>query len=267
MGKQIEKVNHQLAHVHQIGGLLEAMQSAKICEIPPIELDTVLMTAVHRAYRDKGQDVACEDMDYIVDNLCERVLSACPFVRIAEIPIAIEKGILGDYGDYYGLNVNTFVSFIRSHYNSLKRASLAKQTQPKEEEKPIPTEEEQKKTQRQVIVNAFEGYRKNGSYTDYGAYIYKSLKSMNVFNFSEERQKKFLEKGKERVLSSLRTDMQRNPHERNKCKRLMDEAMNIGKDKTEGKTMVYNAALQIALNRFFDDLIEMEQDITDFLTD
>lgn len=261
---QIQKVNNNLAKVHQLGSMLEAMSSAKICDLPQIEVDTVLMTAVHRAYKDKGQTVMCDDMDYIVDNLCERVLSSCPYIRIAELPIAIEKGILGDYGDYFGLNVITFVSFIKKHYASSKRAELAKQSKSSEDENTIPPIEEQKRTQREVIIKSFESFKKYGVYTDYGNYIYRSLKQMNAFNFSEEKQKEFLSKSKKKVISSLQADMIQKPHERNKIKKILEDVELM---QEEGKTMVYKEALQIALMSFFTDLVEMDQEVTDYLTE
>lgn len=263
--KQIEIRQKNYAVAHQLSNELEALSSAQIRHVPLLEFESVVMQAVHKAFKDRGQfEIDPDTIDHIVNNLSADILKACPFIRIAEIPIAIEKGILGDYGDFYGLNVITFVKFIKSHYNSLNRANLAKQLPVDTVEKQKPTEEEEKATKISLILKSFEAYKLNGFYQDYGNYIYKSLKEFNVFSFSEDQKLLYLSNAKRKVLESLKNDQVQKPFERNKIKQQIQDLETLNGDT---KAMVYRESLQIALMDFYKNLVEMDAEIKDLITE
>lgn len=264
---EVAKRDYQLGLIHQWSHELEALTSTQIIQLPIMEVESVLMTAVHKAFKDKGQELDQVQSDHIVDNLTESVLKACPYIRIAEIPISIEKGILGDYGDYFGLNIVTFVSFVKKHYESAKRANNAKQIQVKEKEKPIPTEIEVLERDKILLTQAFEAYKKYGYYVDHGNYIYKvAVKKLNLFELSADKKKDFLEKGKIRAIESFKNELVSKPLERKRVSQCINDANELKKD-SDGLKSVYKEALQLALMNWFQELAEMEVEITDLLTD
>lgn len=264
---EIVKRDHQIGLVHQLANMLEAMSSARICDMPEIEVDKVLMTAVHKAYNDKGQTVDPDTMSYIVDNLCSSVLKACPFIRIAEIPIAIEKGILGDYGDYFGLNVVTFVNFVKSHYESAKRAEIAKQTQVKDEGKPMPTEIEVLEADKKLLCKAFETFKSSGYYEDHGNHMYRvAVKKLKIFELSKDLQNEYLKLGKSRALEKLKNEQIQKPFDRRRITKEITEANELI-PKSDGIKKVYKEALQLALMDWFKNLLEMEVDIRELVYD
>lgn len=256
----------QLGLVHKLSNALIPLQSEQIIRLPTLEVEKVLMTAIQKAFKDKGQQIDPDQSDHIVNNLTKSVLKSCPYIRIAEIPIAIDNGILGDYGEYYGLNVVTFVSFIKSHYNSQKRADLAKQIKPTEEEKPIPTESEVLEQDKELLIRAFDYYTKHGYYEDHGNYMYKvAVKKLKLFELSEEKQKEFLSQGKVKALEFFKNEMILRPLERNTASKNISDAQNLTKD-SDGLKKVYKEALQLALMNWFKELVEMEVEITELLT-
>lgn len=261
------KRDYKLGLVHQIGNMAEALSSSRICDLPEIEVDKVLMTAVHKAYRDKGQPVDNDTMDYIVNNLFSSVLQACPFIRIAEIPIAIDKGILGDYGEYFGLNVVTFVNFIKSHYTSEKRAEIAKQIVPKEEEKPIPSETEILTMDKQLLIKAFDTFKSIGYYEDHGNYMYRvAVKKLRLFELSKEKQSEYTHAGKIRAIEKYKNEMVQKPFERNRITKNIAEATEMA-PKSDGLQSVYKEALQLALMDWFKGLLDMEIHVKDLFDD
>lgn len=267
MEDKIIKRDSNLQSVHSLSRELEALTSEQICKIPELELDKVLMTSVHKAFNDKGQQVDPDQMEYIVDNLLPTVLKACPYVRIAEIPIAIEKGILGDYGDYFGLNVITFTNFIKSHYTSQNRANLAKQTQVDKTISETPTDEEILIKDKELLIAAYETYKKTGFFEDHGNYMYKvAVKNLSLFTLSSERQKEYLSQGKIRAIEKLKNELIQKPHERRRINNMINQANEFLKD-SEGLKMVYKESLQLALMGWFKELVELQTEITDFLTD
>src|SRR5690606_10882331 len=119
-------------------------------------------------------------------------LIACPSIRIEEIPIAIEKGILGFYGDFHGLNVVSLANFVNQHYTSSERLKIANQSPTKEEENKTPSETEILETDKKLLLYAFEKYKSTGFYEDHGNYLYKvAAKKLGLFELSKERQKHF----------------------------------------------------------------------------
>lgn len=264
---EIAKRDYQLGLVHKLSNELEALTSTQICQAPSLELETVLMTAVYKAFKDKGQEVLQDQADHIVENLSESVLKACPYIRIAEIPIAIEKGILGDYGDYYGLNVVTFVSFIKKHYSSEKRANNAKQLPVKEEANTIPSEAEILERDKELLKLAFETYRKHGYYEDHGNYIYKiAVKKLKLFELSIDKQREYLEKGKVKAIESFKNELLLKPLDRKRISQCIIDANELVKS-TDGLKAVYKESLQLALMNWFHDLTEMEVEIKDLIHD
>lgn len=264
---ELAKKDNQLGLLHKLSNELEALTSSKICELPPLEVDKVLMTAVHKAYNDKGQSVDPEAMEYIVENLLTSTLKACPYIRIAEIPIAIEKGILGDYGDYFGLNVITFVGFIKSHYGSLNRANLAKRLPKTEEENPVKSESEILDQDKKLLVSAFETYKRIGFYEDHGNYIYRvAVKKLELFVLTSDKQKEYLNLGKSRAIEKLKNEMVQKPFDRKPITEQITQATNL-EPKTEGVKRVYKESLQLALMDWFKGLVEMEIEITDLLNE
>lgn len=262
---EIVKRDYQMGLVHKLSNELEALTSEKIYNLPPLEVDKVLMTAVHKAYKDKGQEATQDQIDHVVDNLLESVLKSCPFIRIAEIPIAIEKGILGEYGEYFGLNVVTFTKFIKSHYESAERARNAKKKPIQEEEKKEPTAEDVLNADKDLLIRAFETYKKVGYYEDHGNYIYRvAAKKLNLFNLSEERQKEYLSKGKERAIEYFKNELISKPMERRRLNQCINEANELIKG-SDGLKRVYKESLQLALMDWFKDLVEMETNIEDLL--
>lgn len=258
--------DHKMGLVHHLSNQLEALSSEQICRLPPLEVEKVLMTAVQKAFKDKGQQITPDQSDHIVDTLTSSVMKACPYIRIAEIPIAIENGILGEYGEYFGLNVVTFVSFVKSHFNSLSRANLVKQNRKDPVEEKIPTDEELAKMDKDILIRAFDTYKRLGYYEDHGNYIYRvAVKKLGLFELSEDRKKEYLEKGKKRAIEAFKTEMVQRPFERNALSKNINDVANMVKG-SDGLSRVYKEALQLALMAWFKDLVEMGTEITDLIS-
>lgn len=245
--------------------LTEAMQSLHICVVAKMELDKVLLTAVLKAFHDKGQRIDPADMDYMVENLADALLFACPFVRIEEIPIAIQKGILGDFGDYYGLNIVTFVSFVKHYYSSVKRADIAKRLVKPEAPAEVPTEAEVLEKDKVLLAQAFETYSTTGAFQDHGNYLYKvAVKKLGLFSVSKAQQRMLLRQAKGVVLQQLQQDLQQRPLDRHKIKALTEQVTNL-EPASEGVKRVYKEALQTALLNWFQSLVQSETTIQKLL--
>ncbi|MFD2599876.1 hypothetical protein ACFSQ3_13040 [Sphingobacterium corticis] len=262
----IVKRDHQLGLVHKLSNEVQAMTSERICDLSRLRVDQVLLGSVHKAFRDRGQEVADDEAEYITNNLYDSVLSACPYVRIAEIPIAIEKGILGDLGEFFGLNVVTFTNFIKRHYASEKRAKNASQLPKSEEQKPAPTESEVLDRDKSLLISAFDMYKSVGYYEDHGNYMYRvAAKKLKLFDLSPERKKSFLDQGKVRAIEKLKNEQVQKPFDRHRINQEIIDAQNLTKD-SDGLRRVYKESLQLALMDYFKGLMEMGEEIENLIS-
>jgi len=260
--------NQAVAKVGSVNSdLARALSTPQIRYVDRFILEGVIQPAVFSALMDRGQfEIDQEKIDHLVSSLGESILKSCPNIRIDEIPIAIKRGTLGDFGEYHGINVVSLVGFLKSHLASPERLGLTKVSSScSGEVKKLPSEAETLKFDKELLVNAFEKFKKIGFYEDHGNYLYKvAAKKLKLFELSEDRKKDFLLKGKAMAIEKIRSDIMRFPNQRNKLLAEVKEANELT-PASDGIKKVYKDALQLALNDWFLGLIEMDSSISDLL--
>jgi len=264
----VRRVSNETGLVRHVSQPLEALSSAPVCRLPTVAIESILMSAVQKAFKDKGQQIAPDQADHLVSSLASAILKVCPYIRIAEVPIAIENGVLGEYGEYFGLNVVTFVSFVKSYFNSQNRAEMVKNWQKEASKETVanpPSEEEMVRRNKELLIKAFDRYKRLGYYEDYGNYVYQvAAKKFKLFSLSEDRKKEYLEQGKKRAIAHYKNEMTKRPFDRNVFAKNIEEAAGMVKG-SEGLNKVYKEALQLALMGWFKELVEKEVEIKDLL--
>lgn len=258
--------NQSLAKIENAGfGLVVALKSPLIRNVERIKIDGVVQPAVFKAFMDRGQfEIEQEKIDHIVSSLSAAILKICPNIRLEEIPIAIEKGTLGEFGDYMGINVATLTKFIKTHYMGLERFKLVSQSYASLLAPQAPNEAETIKIDQDLLLKAFEKYKTDGFYEDHGNYLYKVVvKKLVLFTPSEEGKKTLLERGKRIAYDKIKLEILKcNKYERNKLLNVANDVINLVPH-SEGIKRVYKEALQLALNDWFKNLLEMEMEISE----
>lgn len=248
-----------------------------------LEIDKALLPALIKANKDLGYAFDEDKLSYTFEGLATEIKKSVPNIRLAEIPIAINKGIMGDYGDYFGFTVVTIIKFLKAHYASGKRAEIAKQIPREEEEKPIPTKEEQLELSKKCLIDSFGKYKECGKLGYSGVFIYRILKEdFNLISFTNEVKWTLLHKAMQLSRTKKETgtlaDYMGGKATREDIK-VLNTLLDEYKDPIEcakrfvmenkGKsiyTQVTNEAERLSAIRFFDDLIEVDAEITDLLT-
>lgn len=224
-----------------------------------LELDKIVIPALVKAVEDLGYNPKDEKLKHLYASVSEGIKSAVPNIRLAEIPLAIQKGVLGDFGEFHGLSVVSVVKFVKIHYTGRERSDLVKQVAKTKSEKKEPSESEVRQGDIKLLTNAFQEYKSKGFYEDHGNYLYKvAVKKFNLFELSEEAQKMLLERGKKIAYDKIKLEIYKcGKYERNK---LLNEAQDLIDlvAHSDGVKRVYKEALQLALNDWFGNLIEME---------
>lgn len=55
---------------------------------------------------------------FLTENLLKELLVKYPYIRHGEIELALKKGALKEYGDYFGINMQTLYGWIKKYMNS-----------------------------------------------------------------------------------------------------------------------------------------------------
>lgn len=94
-----------------------------------------------QTYFTAGQKIELPDLIALAGALFVEVQTYFPFLKIGELRIALQAGVRGSYGEYFGLNIKTFHGWIRAYQVSEIRK--AKLNDLKAEKKPVKINKEQ----------------------------------------------------------------------------------------------------------------------------
>lgn len=263
---------------------IEMFESPMVRESDELEIDKAVLPSLIKANKDLGFTIEESKLSHLFDGIATEIKRNVPNIRLLEIPIAINKGILGDYGEFYGLSVVTVIKFLKAHYESEKRANLAKQVKPPEVEKQIPTEEEQRALAKIHLVDSFNKFKLTKDLGYSGVYLYRYLnKDFKAISFTVEIKWKIYYQAIISIQSKKETgtlkDFMISPASKKELQELRKFTSEY-KDEIEcakkvSSTLsnkdlliqIKNESERLAVIRLYSDLIEMEQEITDLLTE
>ncbi len=234
----------------------------------PKALQNEVLTGIAMAFAMTGQksnfsqEEFKNELAFLVKNTSDQILIEVPNIRLEEIPLAIKKGILGELGEWFGLNVVTFVKFIKVYYESEKRLKIMIDNRIPEPEKLPPSPEELRIAENEIIVNAFKKFSETGSYEDHGNHIYNKLDARGLIPYTGDRKKKFMEEAKSNLLARNNTKTALSLEEKRTFERVVSAIMNNTPDSRKD---IVREAKKIALKVLFNELIEMETDIVEFI--
>ncbi len=246
-----------------------------------LEIDKVLMPALIKANKDLGYAIDESKVSHVFEDLAEEIKKTVPNIRLSEIPIAIHKGILGDYGDYYGLSIVSVIKFLKSHYTSGKRAEIAKQLPTKEDKKPIPTKKEQIELAKRHLLDSFEKFKSVGDIGYSAVYLYRYLNDdFKLISFTNEVKWRIYYRAilgikNQRDTGTIKTVINNIPKKdfdllNGFLKEYPDEIECAKKvaftiKKKELLIAIKNESERLALIRFYSDLVEMETELKDLI--
>lgn len=241
--------------------IIKAALTAPLVKVAiPYEIDSSVSVSVDKAIFYLGLKTSSEDRDMIKVTVIDDVKRHFPNLTISEVGIAIENGSKGLYGKVVGLAPKDVFEWLSAYTISEARkiqvAELAKQSEPA----PEPTDEEKRLIKWANMIRAWETYKKDGYFNDYGNSVYKTLVDNGKINFTDEQKADFTRMAKADLLREY-NPLQHvgNVVKTNEFKAIVAEITSAGDNNTRVKV----AARKIALNHFFKELDEMDMTVTD----
>lgn len=171
--------------------IIEAALNDKINEMPPMKVVDELISILVSIYTIAGQKSDPTTLALYADEFYQKLRLSFSFITMQEVATALKKGVYDEYGEYYGLNVKTFVSFIRAYLHSEERKAAKKIFEekllvvPMKEETP-----EQKEQVKRAFVNElYSDFLDNNLITDYipsHLFLFLEEKKLIALNNSEK---------------------------------------------------------------------------------
>lgn len=165
-----------------------------------------------------------------------------------DIDKAFEKGVFGEYGEFYGLNTRTFVMWLDS-YEKNRIDMIAPITNKSRliESRCNLTEEEKDKLMQAAYDRCFGYFEKAGEIRDFGNAVYDWLDKKGLIDLTVDEKNEIFEQAKREVISRTK---QRAVFEGSELNtpylRLIDELSQGGE-----KKQVISTAKRIALKLYF----------------
>lgn len=242
--------------------LVVAMQSPMIRNSDDKGITDALGKAVVKAFQDTGQRIDEADQTYLKSALLTEA-RRYPNLRIEEIPVAIERGVRREYGDYFGINVVSISGFFRGYLASQERSEAAKELNKLALPEPTkPTESAIRAMETEMIVNAYDKFRNDGYYLDFGNHVYRKLDERGLITFTPERKREFMEMAKKSVEAKNNPATALTREDRAKRQSVIERLANAIKT---ADPLIVREAKQIALTEYFTGLKEMDIEIKQLL--
>ena len=239
-----------------------ALQGQKIKDYKIAELEDELNKILQTTYFNCGQVLSSEDAIPVLDSIVPDIKNYFSSLTIEEVKVAFKRGLLKDYGDYFGLNPKTFLGWLKSYMASANRAEVKTKIKMHNEEQL--TEEEKEKIVVDGVYKCWEEFKEKGVVYDFGNATYNYLDRKGIIPFTVERKWQIYREVKERLISQAK-------EKRAKVKDVLDKrnfdeliyalTSETGNEKDTLKFESRREALKI----FFTDLLEMGEDLKELI--
>ncbi len=244
--------------------IVAAFATKKICDCSPRELDIQLAPAINQAFKFIGKrdsESLQSEIKFIFDNLPAELRNVVPGMRSGEISIAIKRGLLKEFGDYFGLNVAEILRFCKSHYDSNERAQAAKSTlKTVEPTKPAPSKESLFLLYKFNLLDAYAKNLAGHSIEVNGPSLYDFCNKLQLIIFSTKEKYDIMQdaaqaiiKDQHNILFVTVEDYKRKPYKR--IIEILTESINDNKPVPEDvKNMLIMKRKFLTLKAFFNEV-------------
>lgn len=207
---------------------------------------------IKKTYFESGQGMKIDgkDLDNATDLLVKDLFSRFARITLPEIGEAFSKGVRGDFGEWFGLNVITFNNWIKAFLQCEERAKALNRVPGVEQQlKPVEVSpEEKERIGKEAFKNCLASYRKTGIVNDFGNGVYAFLHSHGLVKVTNGDVKQAYAEESERIRKVIAD-----------CKVALNR-IGVGKAESElmeldrNENISFNLAKKKAVKNYFDSL-------------
>lgn len=212
------------------------------------------------------------ELKFIYDNLPAELRLLLPGMRVGEIPIALKRGLLKEFGEYFGLNVAEILRFCKAHYESIERANAAKQIlKPEKENTPVPSKESIYYLYKNNLIEAYAKYLNGHSIEVNGPSLYDFCNKLKLIIFSTKEKYDIMQeaahaliKDQHNILFVTVEDYKRKPFKH--IIELLTASIEENKPVPEDiKNMLIMKSKYLTLKAFFNDVEMSDLSLSDLI--
>lgn len=164
---------------------------------------------IAKAFTYAGQEIKSDDLVFLSHELVKIIKTRYRNITQNELIVVFEKGLFGDYGEYFGLNIRSFEQWIKSYYYSEDRI---KHIQNKYNSNQLQasceiTESEKNKALKYAFNKRVNEYKQGLYINDFGNVVYDFLDKNGKVKLSKEFKKELFEKAKRIKLSDYKKEL------------------------------------------------------------
>ena len=224
-------------------------------EIKESEFKNFLLVLIGKAHVSCNQKPDEANIQLALPDLIDTISKYFSTLTLKEIELAFKLGLLGELGEYYGLNNKTYFGWFKNLIGSQKRieanrkqgAYINLQNQPK-----ALTDEEKRAIMINACFEAFEIVRKKEYFNDLGNAVYNFIDRNWKMPFSAEQKKKYIQVAKNKIISEKSAKY--GASDGINAKKIKDEISAIREGLNENE--VISEAKKLIVNQYFTDLIK-----------
>lgn len=172
--------------------IIFAALNKKLQEYAKIELTDGLIDVISYALTISGQKQDPATLAIYADEFYSALMQRFPRLSLEEVKLAIRKGIYEEYGEYYGINVKSFMFFVTSFVNSIERkeAKINMQSKMLKAPEKVLSPEETRRDNCDFVNYLFADYQKNALIVDYiPIHVYPFLEDEKKIVLTVEEKK------------------------------------------------------------------------------
>ncbi len=181
--------------------LIEIVSQRKIRHITESVAEK-FRTIIYSAVFTKGVYTTPKDAAAMAQILERDIRRKYPNLTLEEVSYAVEQGIRGEYGEYYGINNVSLLNFVKAYATSEERAKAVSNHNLKQlPAKTTVSDQEKINIIKTGIINKFHQFMKTGVLNDWGNPSYDFLAKAGYINYSEEQRSEFKKLAAKRLIA------------------------------------------------------------------
>lgn len=226
-------------------------------------LNNTIVSSVTASCQMLGQSMQDGQASFIFSKLPDMIRDDFPAMRVSEIPIALRKGVMGEFGQFFGINVVSVIGFIKAYMASEQRSEQLRNVHKALPGRSAPDPEQIEKMETEMILMAFEKFKKDRRYEDFGNHVYHKLDARGMITFTNDVKHGFMKQARQNIEARNNPATASSLPERNKMLAFLEQ-LEAGDASSEA--VIKSEAKKVALVEYFRGLVEMGVEIKELLT-
>jgi hypothetical protein len=194
---------------NEVSLIKPALIGLKIRKYDEITIKSSLAVIVEKIFTLAGQNPEKKDIAVICRELASDLRKRYGGMTLAEVDYALNAGVRGDYGEYYGINVVSINKWLKTYYNSDERREAQRSVVFPDlalPQKTVPTKAELCAIETAAYDDALK-LAKSGKYVpDRGNVVYDFLDKRGEIHFTDAEKHAFMRQAQSELQSEARRE-------------------------------------------------------------